>query len=271
MTGTALPEPGQGAGPADWPAEADAARARDLYRSVDRVNAREAVVRRIQDLIVQNKLVPGDLLPPERELAARLSVSRNVLREGLRILSQRGLVRVVAGRGASVEAPTGRVVSESLALHLQLRRVSLLELCDARLLIEPELASLAAERATAEDNATLDACLAELARTTDDPQQHVAADLVFHNAIAGAARHSFYGAIVEAVRSLMSQSMLLGTQIPRAIDISDGHHRAIAAAIRAHDPDAARAAMWGHIAYVQDYVRRRSRSEPATDGQAPAA
>ena len=108
----------------------------DLYRSVDRIGAREAVVRRIQDLIVANKLAPGDPLPPERELAARLSVSRNVLREGLRTLSQKGLVRVVAGRGAFVEAPTGRVVSESLALLLQLRQVSLIELCDARLLIE---------------------------------------------------------------------------------------------------------------------------------------
>jgi GntR family transcriptional repressor for pyruvate dehydrogenase complex len=242
----------------------------DLYRSVDRVGAREAVVRRIQDLIVENKLTPGDLLPPERELSVRLSVSRNVLREGLRILSQKGLVRVVAGRGAYVEAPTGRVVSESLALHLQLRQVSLLELCDARLLIEPELAALAAERATPEDVAALQACLDDLARSTEDPQHHVAADLAFHNAIAGFARHSFYGAIVEAVRTLMSQSMLLGTQIPRAIEISDGHHRAIGAAIRSHDAEAARASMWGHLAYVYDYVRR-SAQVSANDGESPAA
>ncbi len=232
----------------------------DLYRSVDRIGAREAVVRRIQDLIVANELAPGDPLPPERELAARLSVSRNVLREGLRILSQKGLVRVVAGRGAYVEAPTGRVVSESLALLLQLRQVSLLELCDTRLLIEPELASLAAQRSTPEDLATIDACLAELLRTRAEPQLHVAADLLFHDAIAAVARHSVYGAIVEAVRAPMSQSMLLGTQVPRAIDISDGHHRAIAAAIRAHDPQAAHAAMWGHIAYVQNYVRRDGRA-----------
>ncbi len=243
----------------------------ELYRSVSGVRAREGVVRRIQDLILANELAPGDPLPPERELAARLSVSRNVLREGLRILTQKGLVRVVAGRGAYVEAPSGRVVSESLALLLQLRQVSLVELCDARLLIEPELAGLAAERATLDDLAVIDACLAELARTRSEPQLHVPADLMFHNAIASVARHSVYGAIVEAVRAPMAQSMLLGTEIPRAIDISDGHHRAIAAAIRTHDPEAAHAAMWGHIAYVQNYVRRRGATVPATSGESPAA
>ncbi|MGI9148987.1 MAG: FadR/GntR family transcriptional regulator [Chloroflexota bacterium] len=243
----------------------------DLYRSVDGVGARESVVRRIEDLILENKLAPGNPLPPERELAARLSVSRNVLREGLRILSQKGLVRVVAGRGAYVEAPSGRVVSESLALLLQLRQVTLLELCDARLLIEPELASLAAQRASMDDVAAIDACLAELARTSSEPHLHVSADLTFHNVIASVARHSVYGAIVEAVRAPMAQSMLLGTQIPRAIDISDGHHRAITAAIRAHDPDAAHAAMWGHIAYVQNYVRRRSGSAPLAAGESPVA
>jgi GntR family transcriptional repressor for pyruvate dehydrogenase complex len=243
----------------------------DLYRSVDRIGAREAVVQRLQALIVDNKLARGELLPPERELAARLSVSRNVLREGLRILSQKGLVRVVAGRGAYVEAPTGRVVSESLALLLQLRQVSLLELCDARLLIEPELAGLAAERATPEDLATIATCIEELARTSTDPQLHVTADLDFHNVIAAVARHAVFGAMVEAVRAPMWQSMLLGTQIPRAIEISDGHHRVIAAAIAAHDPDAARAAMWGHIAFVQDYVRRRRASASTADGQTPAA
>ncbi len=243
----------------------------DLYRSVERIGAREAVVRRLEDLIVENKLAPGELLPPERELAGRLSVSRNILREGLRILGQKGLVRVVAGRGAYVEAPTERVVSESLALLLQLRQVSLHELCDARLLIEPELAGLAAERGTTEDLQVLDACIAELARTRTDPQLHVNADLTFHTAIARAARHSVYGAIVEAVRAPMAQSMLLGTQIPRAIEISDGHHRAILAAIIARDAEAARAAMWGHIAYVQDYVRRRAISASAAAGESPAA
>jgi GntR family transcriptional repressor for pyruvate dehydrogenase complex len=157
-----------------------------------------------------------------------------------------------------------------LALHLQLRQVSLLELCDARLLIEPELAALAADRATADDIAAIDDCIEELARTVKDPQRHVAADIHFHNAVASVAQHSFYGAIVEAVRTLMTQSMLLGTEIPRAIDISDGHHRSIAAAIRAHDAEAARAAMWGHIAYVQDYVRRRLRGGSTSD-EAPAA
>jgi DNA-binding FadR family transcriptional regulator len=134
--------------------------------------------------------------------------------------------------------------------------VGLLELCDARLLIEPELAALAAERATDDDIAEMKRCLDRLYEARFEPQAHVEADLAFHHAIAQAARHFVFHSIVEAVRTLVVQSKVLGTQIPRAIDASDGHHRAIFAAISAHDIEAARAAMWGHMAFIQGYIRR---------------
>lgn len=240
--------------------------AADLYTSVDRVGATDAVVQRIEDLIVRTTLRPGDPLPPEREFAAQLGVSRNILREALKILSQKGLVRVISGRGAFVDVPTTQALGESLALLLQLRQVSVLDLCDVRLLIEPELASLAAARATDADIEELQRWLDRLHEARADAAAHVEADLAFHGAIARTARHSVLQPIVEAVRAPVTHSMQLGTRIPRAIDASDGHHRAIFAAIKARDPAAAQAAMWGHMAYVQSYIRRLEESGGTTEG-----
>jgi GntR family transcriptional regulator, transcriptional repressor for pyruvate dehydrogenase complex len=236
----------------------------ELYGSVDRLGATDAVVRRLERLIVERKLEPGDLLPPERVLAAQLNVSRSILREALRVLTHKGLVRVVAGRGAFVDTPSGRAVAESLSLLLQLRRVSLLELCDVRILIEPELAALAAERATEADAARLAEWIQALADSRQGGPRRIEADLGFHHAIALIARHSLLQAIVEAVREPVIQTMQLSMQ-PRLIEASEGQHRAVLAAIRARDAEAARAAMWGHLAYVREHVQRATLRAPRTE------
>jgi DNA-binding FadR family transcriptional regulator len=230
--------------------------AQPVIHSGDRVRTTDSVVQRIERLIIEHQFSTGDRLPSERELAGELSVSRNILREAIKVLIQKGLLKVIPGHGTYIATPSPRVVAESLSVLLQLRHVSLSELCDARLLIEPELAALAAEHASAADIAELQRCLDRLYEMRFDPQAHVDADLAFHSVIAQAANHSVFQSIVEAVRTLVIQSMSLGTQIPRAIDASDGHHRAIFAAIAAHDIEAARAAMWGHVAYIQGYIRR---------------
>jgi GntR family transcriptional repressor for pyruvate dehydrogenase complex len=229
----------------------------------EHVRTTESVVQRIERLIIDQKFATGDRLPPERELATELAVSRNVLREALKVLAQKGLLTVIPGHGTYIATPSPRVVSESLSVLLQLRHVGQLYLCDARLLIEPELAALAAERATDADIAEVKRCLDRLYKTRFDPQAHVEADLAFHSVIAQAANHFVFQSIVEAVRTLVIQSMSLGTQIPRAIDASDGHHRAIFAAISAHDIEAARAAMWGHMAFIQGYIRRLEKASRA--------
>lgn len=224
-----------------------------MYGAVDRLRATDAVAQRIEALIVEQRLAPGDALPPERSLASRLEVSRNILREALRTLGEKGLVNVVSGKGTFVREPSTEAVEASLSLLLQLRHVSLVELCDARAAIEPEMAALAAERRTDADIERINARMLELEQS-GSPAEHVAADLEFHRAIAETSRHSVYASIADAVRALVTRSMLVGTNVPRAIDVSDTQHQAIAEAITAGDPDQARNAMRVHIAYVRDYV-----------------
>jgi DNA-binding FadR family transcriptional regulator len=204
-------------------------------------------------MIVSGELVDGESLPAERELAARFAVSRNVVREALGALTQRGLVRVEQGRGAFVTSPTSENIRDSLQLLLSMRKVDLLELCDARLLIEPELARRAAINSTL-GTADLKAALERLMNTESDPEAHIEADIAFHREIAQLADQLILGAIVEAIGAPLRKSMALGTTVPFGIKHSDDQHHAIYDAIAGGDGVAAAQATREHLDYVRDYL-----------------
>jgi len=240
-------------------AEPKAVRTTGLNTELARVSTVDLVASRIEELIFERELRPGEVLPAERELAAQLKVSRNVLREALRTLAQKGLLRVIQGRGAFVTEPSTEPLKASISTLLRLRHVGLEDLCDARLLLEPEVAALAARRATPAEHERLRELVGALEKSKDDAAAHVEADLALHRGISDAAHHSVYGAITEAVRIPVTRSMLVGTRVPRAIDASDDHHREIVAAIIASDEDRARLAMTEHMRYVRDYIEERER------------
>ena len=108
----------------------------------------DAVVEGLRGRILSGSLQPGTSLPPERELASQLAVSRATLREGLSILSQMGLLSIHRGRtgGAVVTAPPATIVSASIALLFQTRAVTAGQLCEFRRALEVEAAQLAAVR-----------------------------------------------------------------------------------------------------------------------------
>src|SRR5215210_4604619 len=113
----------------------------------------EAVVQGLRGRIVSGSLPPGMALPPERELAGQLDVSRATLREGLSILSQMGLLSIQRGRGggAVVTAPPATTVSSSIALLFQTRAVTAGQLSEFRRALEVEAAQLAAMRRSASE------------------------------------------------------------------------------------------------------------------------
>ena len=239
-------------------AEPKSAATEPLYARLKTSSVVDVIAERIERLILNRELEPGAALPPERELASQLSVSRNVVREALRSVAQKGLIQVIHGRGAFVTEPSAERLQEALSMLLRLRQVSLIDLCDARMLLEPEIAALAAKRATRIDHARLRELLADL-EASEDAAAHVEADLALHRGFAAIACHTVYEAITEAVRVPVTRSMLLGTSVPRAIGVSDDQHRAIVAAIIAGDPDKARNAMAEHIRYVREYIAKRAR------------
>ena len=223
------------------------------FKSLERRSTTSAVVDALQAMIVERKLKPGDALPSERELATLLSVSRNVLREALSVLGQRGLIESRHGMGTFVSLPSSRQTQDALMLLLEVNQVSLVELCDARILIEPELAALAAQR---DDEAGRQQLLNawEALIVAADGEQHVACDLAFHGAIASLANHAVLRALVDAVKEPVMRGMVLGTKVPRAIEDSNRQHDVILHAILDRDPDAAAAAMRKHLDFVRSYL-----------------
>lgn len=229
----------------------------DFFQNVPRPKATDLIVEQVQDLIVSKKLEPGHKLPSERDLAERFNVSRSILREALGVLRQRGLVDVLPGKGTVVKNPGLDSVQDTIALFLQLRNVSLGELRDARILIEPELARKAASLPMSVDMTELVELGKKLVESSNDPEEHVRVDLSFHREIARLADHGVFSAIVGAVREPVARSMILGACDPNIIEMSDEHHIAILGAIVDRKPDEAHRAMLEHIKYVSGYITEK--------------
>ena len=223
------------------------------FKSLERRSTTAAVVQALQAMIVDRKLKPGDALPSERELATQLAVSRNVLREALSILGQRGLVDTHHGTGTYVSQPSSRQARDALVLLLELGQVSLASLCDARILIEPELSYRAALNIDAHGRDLLRRSFDELL-SAPDGEHHVHLDLAFHEAIAALADQPVLRALVDAVKEPVVRGMVLGTSVPRAIEDSNEQHEAIFNAIMARDADGARREMHRHLLFVRSYL-----------------
>lgn len=224
------------------------------YRPIARTKTTEQVVERIERLIVERRLSENEMLPSERELAAMLGVSRNILREALSVLGQKGLIETVPGRRSRVVRPGVRQLRSTVDLMVRVGDVSLTELSEVRSILEPEIAARAAERAGPEQIEQLKAIMALLEARQGDPAGHVEADLSFHRAIATIAGNALLIVLMEAIGEPIMHSMALGTRIPRAVGEADVFHRAVCDAIAEHDPEGAAAAMHRHMDHVRRYV-----------------
>ena len=205
------------------------------------------VAGRIQELIRDENIAPGERLPSERDLAAKLSVSRASLREALIALELAGHVEVRGGSGVYVsEKP-------DIPAHVQEVGPGPFEVLSARRLIEPEMAAIAARVAT--DNA-IDAILhaaEEMERHHDNQLSHELADRAFHLSIAAATGNSAMIGVVEYLwdqrgRLWHRLSEHFQTEELRNETLTD--HRHVLEAIVAHDPAGARRAMRAHLERV---------------------
>lgn len=205
------------------------------------------VAERIQELIRQEGFESGDRLPAERELAARLGVSRASLREALVALEIGGVIEVRSGSGIYV------VDRHAAAAAAPEAGPGPFEVLSARRMVEAEVAAKAARNAS---DAALDAILAaltEMERSYDDPASHDQADRNFHLALARAAGNA---ALVSVVEYLWDQRGDMAHRLkqhyrPEALGAATlADHRAIFSAIAARDESGARQAMRAHLARV---------------------
>jgi GntR family transcriptional regulator, transcriptional repressor for pyruvate dehydrogenase complex len=223
----------------------------DRKDSPDSAAAAEQVVVHVRSLIERRQLRPGDPLASERELALQIGVSRTSVRAGLRWLAAMGVVQTRRGAGTFITDGPPTLVSEPLRLVASLHGLDLAGLWEVRRVLEAGSASLAAERATPEQIATLSDEVTGMYSALHDPQVFLDYDLRFHRAVAAAANNPMLGAIIEAVAALFFEQRRVGIERARNLRESAEQHRRIYQAIRARDPEAARLAMDDHVRHAR--------------------
>lgn len=211
----------------------------------------EEVIARVSEVIKRYQLKPGDRLPAERELSKQLGVSRPSLRAGLRALSSMGVLRSRQGAGTFVADGPPTLDSEPLRLLAALHGFSFDHMFETRSILEVGAAGLAAEHATGEQLATLADEIAEMYASLNDPQEYLVHDIRFHRAIAEASGNPTLATLVEMVSAVMYERRR--ETIERAHDFSESLdlHQQVYRAIRARQPEEARAAMREHIVRAQ--------------------
>jgi len=214
----------------------------------------EEIVRQVKAMIGEGKLKGGDRLPPERDLAEKFVVSRTSVREALRALESLGLVEIRPGEGTFVRQVSIDALIEPLALLMVSQREAIGELFEARRLLEPSLAALAATRATPEEIQEMERILDEQAKEIAVGRTGLAQDAQFHAAIGTAAHNRAITRIAHAVMDLLTQSREESLNTPGRPTRSHEDHRRVLAAIHRRDAEAARAAMLEHIEAVEQLV-----------------
>ncbi|MHA7298011.1 FadR/GntR family transcriptional regulator [Pseudarthrobacter sp. MDT3-1] len=216
---------------------------------VSRPRLYEQLVEQILAYIESAQLVPGDLLPAERDLADRLGVSRATLAQALVALEVLGVIDVQHGTGA-VLARRSSVASVIKGLREHQSRLP--EIVEARSTLEVKLAALAAERRAEEDLAAIDAALEVMAAEIGGGERGAHGDELFHQAVTGAAHSAVLAQLMAVIAEMILETRIESLGQPGRPEQSLASHRTIADAIRAQDPTGAAAAMLAHIELVSD-------------------
>lgn len=209
----------------------------------------EQVAEQITAWIQDNGLGPGDRIPPERELAARLGVSRATLSQALVALEVIGVVEVRHGDGTTVtSSPGSKRIIQAIRAHAD----RLPEIIETRDALETKIAALAAARHTEEDLARIDDALAAMEADIEAGGRGVEGDERFHGAVTAAAHSLLLAHLMDEIGDLILATRIESLSQPGRPRASLAGHRAIAEAIRAGDPDRAAAAMHAHVELVSD-------------------
>jgi GntR family transcriptional repressor for pyruvate dehydrogenase complex len=228
----------------------------------------EEVISQLREMIHRGELRPGDRLPPERDLAKLLGVSRPTLRAGIRSLAAVGVLQSRQGAGTFIVKSDGppSLDSNPLRLMASLHGFTSGEMFEARKSLEMAIAGLAAERATSDHIASLSEEIAGMYASLDDPEQFLVHDMRFHQMVASSSGNRILTSLMNMVATILFD--VRSKTVKRAKDLKESAemHRHVYRAIRERDSEAARNAMRDHLVLAQ----KAQASEEAEDPNAQA-
>jgi GntR family transcriptional regulator, transcriptional repressor for pyruvate dehydrogenase complex len=228
---------------------------------IDRAGITELVVQRIKELLARGELKAGSRLPPERDLADMLHISRPSLRTALKALSVMGIIRAKPGAGTYIAESIPEVFTEPMHFMTLINNTSVEELFEARRIIEAGLAELAAERATEADIALLSKEVEGMKATTADPEEFLKHDVRFHQVMARAANNKLMSGVMDTVAQLLFH--IRRQTISRARDLVAAieWHEKIITAMQKRDSKHAKEMLSGHLRAAQVAWAREYRPE----------
>jgi GntR family transcriptional repressor for pyruvate dehydrogenase complex len=219
----------------------------------------KSVEEEIEQVILDKKIMPGDRLPSELELCEQFGVSRTVIREALRVLSSRGLITIMKGKGMYVREFSGKSASDPLQFYLQMNfeRSYVMDIVHARQILEPAIAFLASGNRTDEDIKRLVQDISLLKNCADDFRELSKIDTQFHLDIAKACGNSLMPLLLEPIHRLIPdiKSTVYAT-VNDAKDSAVTWHQRIFDEISKGNAEGAREAMVQHLRIAEEHAEK---------------
>lgn len=226
-----------------------------MYSKVKPLRLYEQIANQVRNLIFNGTLRPGDQLPAERELAEQFGVSRTAVREAVRVLGEKGLIEIQAGKGTFVTDSFNKMSDVMRDTLDWVVKVSLgkgmLDLVQVRELLEPGIAEIAAEMAEAEEIEIMKKAVAVMDNSMDDADAYVKADLEFHLALAEATQNPIIPMLIDPIIGLLHEQRKRIFKVEGGPQRGQFHHKRILETVMKQDPTAARQAMIAHLEQVR--------------------
>jgi GntR family transcriptional regulator, transcriptional repressor for pyruvate dehydrogenase complex len=227
-----------------------------VYKVVRTSRLYEQIVQQIEESVLNGSLKPGDQLPAERDLAQRLGVSRTAVREAVKTLREKGLVEAYSGRGTFVTDGTSQAARQSFDLMVKIgQQENSPHLAELRLILEPGIAAMAAERVKDEDLAAMREAVAVMERSQKDPEAYIEADLDFHLALAEVVANPLILSLIDSIVGLLREQRIKIFNVEGGPQRGQFHHKRILEAMERRDPEMARSAMCAHLEQVKQDSR----------------
>lgn len=237
-----------------------------LFRPIKLERVSEKAALQIKEAVISGLFKVGTRLPPERELAQQMGVSRPSIREAIHRLEILGLLESVHGGGTVVRSLTEKEIQRPMEMVLGENVCKVVELSEIRGFMEAWAAKMAAVNRTDADLAGLRQCLEESEHDLANGRINAELDLKFHTEIAAAAHNAIFLHLMQTIHRLIAFSVRLSREVlfPSNEDQETifMHHLQIFKAIQLHDNEMAELTMSRHILFVKNEYRRKFFSDP---------
>lgn len=217
----------------------------------------QQIADKIDQLIRERDLKPGDRIPNEFELASQLHVGRGTIREAIKLLTARNILEIRRGKGTYVCGHTGQVEDPLGLAYVQDRNALVNDLMELRLHLEPWIAQLAAERITDAEMPELRAKCDKVKQMIESGKEHREADVEFHRYLAQCTHNSVIPRLIPTIT--YGVNMFTELKDPALLRSTILTHQGVTDAVCAHNGEAAYHYMYEHLSANKPYFEKMSK------------